>query len=82
MFAIHSCNADRLQNTARHILPGYTPPADKPATGPCPLLYRAGKMLYNVVARRGIIAAVYEVKSHMQGAGEVNSWACLALFAP
>ena len=22
MFAIHSCNADRLQNTARHILPG------------------------------------------------------------
>ena len=39
-------------------------------------------MLYNVVARRGIIAAVYEVKSHMQGAEGANLWACLALFAP
>ena len=68
MSPIHSCNADRLHDTARHIFPGPFSTAGSPAGGPCPLLYRAGKMLYNVVARRGTIAAVYEVKSHMQGA--------------
>ena len=53
MFAVHSCNADRLQNTARHIFPGPFSTAGSPAAGPCPLLYRAGEMLYNVVARCG-----------------------------
>ena len=38
MFAIHSCNADRLQNTARHILPGplsHRGLCPRPAPAPC-----------------------------------------------